>query len=196
MRILCCLDGTNAKLVSHAAQIFSTAEPLTIALLTVIDVGPRRDIDRTREQFWRSLRHEPITEEMQAAEKAVSEDILKAGLGNFSQAAALLRQGRPELEIVNAAAEWRADVILICPRAEMGSRHILVRDRSGTLRALFWIMRPARCCCCGHWLSNNFRSAANKTHSGWVFQPEHLLLRRGSCGPHDFCPASDQTRRD
>ena len=29
MRILCCLDGTNAKQVSHAAQMFSTAEPLT-----------------------------------------------------------------------------------------------------------------------------------------------------------------------
>jgi nucleotide-binding universal stress UspA family protein len=32
----------------------------------------------------------------------------------------LLRQGRPELEIVNAASEWRADVILICARTEYG----------------------------------------------------------------------------
>jgi nucleotide-binding universal stress UspA family protein len=121
MRILCCLDGTNAKQVSHAALMFSTAEPLTIALLTVIDVGPRRDIDRTRERFWRSpLRHEPVTEEMQTAERAAAEDILDVGIGCLPQAETLLRQGRPELEIVNAAAEWRADVILICPRAEYG----------------------------------------------------------------------------
>ena len=121
MRVLCCLDGTNAKEVSHAAQMFSTAEPLTIALLTVIDVGPRRDIDRTRERFWRPpLRHESVTEEMQAAERAAAKDILKVGLGYLPLAEKLLRQGRPELEIVNAAAEWRADVILICPRAEYG----------------------------------------------------------------------------
>jgi nucleotide-binding universal stress UspA family protein len=119
MRILCCLDGINTKQVSHAAQMFSTAEPLTIALLTVIDVGPRRDIDRTRERFWRPpLHHEPVTKEMQAAEKAAAEDILKAGLDCLPQAETLLRQGLPELEIVNAAAEWRADVILIRPRAE------------------------------------------------------------------------------
>jgi nucleotide-binding universal stress UspA family protein len=121
MRILGCLDGTNTQQVSHAVQMFSTAEPLTIALLTVIDAGPRRDMDRTRERFWRPpLRHEPITEEMQAAERAVSEDILKTAVGDLPQAETLLRQGLPELEIVNAAAEWRADVILICPRAEYG----------------------------------------------------------------------------
>jgi nucleotide-binding universal stress UspA family protein len=121
MRILCCLDGTNAEQVSHAAQMFFTAEPLTIALLTVIDVGPRRDIDRTRERFWQPpLHHEPVTDEMQAAERAASEEILKTGLGYLPLAETLLRQGRPELEIVNAAAEWRADVILICPRAEYG----------------------------------------------------------------------------
>ena len=121
MRILCSLDGTNTKQVSHAAQMFSTAEPLTIALLTVIDVGPRRDIDRTRERFWRPpLHHELVTDEMQAAERAASEEILKTGLGYLPLAETLLREGRPELEIVNAAAEWKADVILICPRAEYG----------------------------------------------------------------------------
>jgi nucleotide-binding universal stress UspA family protein len=121
MRILCCLDGTNTQLITHAAQMFSTSEPLTIALLTVTDAGPRRDMDRTRERFWRRpLHHEPITEEMQAAEKEVSEEILKVGLSQVPQAETLLRQGLPELEIVNAAAAWKADVILICPRAEYG----------------------------------------------------------------------------
>ena len=121
MRVLCCLDGTNTQQVSHAAQMFSTAEPLTIALLTVIDAGPRRDMDRTRERFWRPpLRHGPLTDEMQDAERAVSEEVLKAALGDLPQAETLLRQGLPELEIVNAAAEWRADVIFICQRAEYG----------------------------------------------------------------------------
>ncbi|MGA3319174.1 MAG: universal stress protein [Candidatus Korobacteraceae bacterium] len=121
MRILCCLDGTNTRQVSHSAQMFFTAEPLTIALLTVIDAGPRRDMDRTRERFWRPpLRHGPLTDEMQDAERAVSEEILKTALGDLPQAETLLRQGLPELEIVNAAAEWKADVIVICPRAEYG----------------------------------------------------------------------------
>jgi nucleotide-binding universal stress UspA family protein len=57
---------------------------------------------------------------MEAAEGAASQDILNAGLGYLPQAETLLRRGRPELEIVNAAAEWKADVILICPRAEYG----------------------------------------------------------------------------
>src|ERR1019366_9966237 len=112
MRILCSLDGTNTKQVCNAAQVFSAAEPITIALLTVIDVGPRRDIDRTRERFWRPpMHHEPVTDEMEAAERAAAQDILNAGLGYLPQAETLLRRGRPELEIVNAAAEWKADVI-------------------------------------------------------------------------------------
>jgi nucleotide-binding universal stress UspA family protein len=121
MRVLCCLDGTNTQQVIHAVQMFSTAEPLAIALLTVMDAGPRRDMDRTRERFWRRpLHHEPITEQMQAAERTVSEEILKVGQSHVPQAETLLRQGLPELEIVNTAAAWKADVILICPRADYG----------------------------------------------------------------------------
>src|ERR1039457_6058397 len=94
MRILCCLDGTNTRQVSHAAQMFFTAEPLTIALLTVIDAGPRRDMDRTRERFWRPpLCHGPLTDEMQDAERAVSEEILKTALSDVPQAETLWRQG-------------------------------------------------------------------------------------------------------
>lgn len=121
MRILCCLDGTNTKQVSRATQMFSAAKPLTIAFLTVMDTGPRRDMDRTRERFWRPpLHHEPITDEMQGAEKTAVEDILREALAHLPQAETLLRHGRPELEIVNAAAEWKADVILVCSRAEYG----------------------------------------------------------------------------
>jgi nucleotide-binding universal stress UspA family protein len=122
MRILCCLDGTNVEPVSRAARMFSGAKPLTIGLLTVMDVGPRRDIERTRERFWRPpLEHQPVIHEMLAAEKEASDDILQVGLGFLPEAESLSRRGYPELEIVNAAAVWKADVILICPRANYGA---------------------------------------------------------------------------
>ena len=53
--------------------MFSATEPLAIALLTVIDVGPRRDIDRMRERFGRPpMQHQPLTEEMMAAEEGAA----------------------------------------------------------------------------------------------------------------------------
>jgi nucleotide-binding universal stress UspA family protein len=121
MRVLGCLDGTNAEQIGHAAQMFTSMEPQTIALLTVIDIGPRDDIDRMRGRFWRPpMGHQPVTEEMVAAETAAAQEILSAGRAYVEKAETLVRPGRPELEIVNAAAEWRADVILICARAEYG----------------------------------------------------------------------------
>ena len=122
MKILACLDGTNAEAMGRAARMFAGAQPLTIGLLTVMDVGPRKAIDRTRERFWRPpMHHQPVIQEMLAAEKEACQDILKAGLERLPEAESLLRQGYPELELVNAAADWKADVILICPRAEYGA---------------------------------------------------------------------------
>lgn len=123
MRVMGCLDGTNAELIGNAMQTFTTSEPLTIALLAVIDTGPRKDIDRIRERFWRPpmhLRREPLSSEMEAAESASAEETLKAGLEYAKGAETLLRQGLPELEIVNTAAQWKADVIVIGARAEYG----------------------------------------------------------------------------
>ena len=51
MRVMGCLDETNAELIGSAVQMFTTSEPLEIALLAVIDAGPRGDIDRMRERF-------------------------------------------------------------------------------------------------------------------------------------------------
>jgi nucleotide-binding universal stress UspA family protein len=121
MRILGCLDGTNAEQIGRAVGMFSASEALTVALLTVIDVGPRKDIDRMRERFLRPpMHHQPVAEEMLTAETAAAQDTLKAGLGYVKAAETLQRQGRPELEIVYAAAEWRADVIVVSARAEYG----------------------------------------------------------------------------
>jgi nucleotide-binding universal stress UspA family protein len=121
MRVMGCLDGTNAELIGYAVQMFTTSEPLSIALLTVIDVGPRKDIDRMRERFWRPpIHHEPLNKVIETAESASAEETLKAALTYVNGAETLVRQGRPELEIVNAAAEWKADVILIGAHAEYG----------------------------------------------------------------------------
>jgi nucleotide-binding universal stress UspA family protein len=59
---------------------------------------------------------------MQQAEQSAAEDILNEGLRSISNAEMLRRQGRPEREIVNSAAEWQADLVILCPRAEYGGK--------------------------------------------------------------------------
>jgi nucleotide-binding universal stress UspA family protein len=121
MRVLGCLDGTNAEQIGCAVQMFTTLEPRTIAFLTVIDVGPRKDIDRMRERFWRPPMHrQPVTEQMNVAETESAQDIIKAALEYVEGAESLVKHGLPELEIVNTAAEWKADVIVIGSSAEYG----------------------------------------------------------------------------
>jgi nucleotide-binding universal stress UspA family protein len=130
MRVLCCLDGTNVGQVSKATEMLSAAEPAKFGLLFVTDTGPRHDMEHLRERF---LRHPgpppPREEEMRQAETTSAQDILNEGLRedlrHFIGAETLHRQGRPEREIVNAAAEWQADLVIICPRAEYGGRHPL-----------------------------------------------------------------------
>jgi nucleotide-binding universal stress UspA family protein len=126
MRVLCCLDGTNAGQVSKATEILSASGPLTIGILYVIDTGPRRDIEHTRERFLRP-HGRPLSreDEMQRAEHAAAEDILNEGLRYLPNAETLQRQGRPEREIVNVAAEWQADIVVTCPRAEYGGKPMI-----------------------------------------------------------------------
>ena len=121
MRVLCCLDGTNGEQVSKATEMLSATQPLTLGILYVIDTGPRKDIEHTRERFLRR----PVSprsreDEMEQAELAAAQDVLNEGLLNFPNAETFRRQGRPEREIVNVAAEWQADLVIICPRGEYG----------------------------------------------------------------------------
>ena len=126
MRVLCCLDGTNVGQVSKAITMLSTVEPPTLGILYVTDTGPRHDIEHLRERFLRHPGHPPPREEeMRQAERSSAQDILNEGLRHFPGAEALQRQGRPEREIVNTAAEWQADLVIICPRAEYGGRHAI-----------------------------------------------------------------------
>ena len=53
---------------------------------------------------------------MRQAEEAVTQDILQEGQRYLPDAETLHREGKPEREIVQCAAEWHADLILICPR--------------------------------------------------------------------------------
>ncbi len=120
MRILCCLDGTNSEQLSKAAALFTGAEAPTYGLLYVIDTEPRREIERTRERFMRRPGGLPRQEQMQEAEQFSAQETLNEGLRFWPGAETLQRTGRPEREIVNCAAEWQADVILILPRAHYG----------------------------------------------------------------------------
>jgi nucleotide-binding universal stress UspA family protein len=118
MRVLCCLDGTNIEVLHKAASTMLNGAELAIGLLYVIDSGPRGDIERTRERFFRP-HHLPMPreEQMRQAETTAAQDILQEGQRYFAQAETLQREGRPEREIVQCAVEWQADLILICPRS-------------------------------------------------------------------------------
>jgi len=121
MRVLCCLDGTNGEQVTKATAMLSESQPITVGLLYVIDTGPRKDIEHTRERFLRRPGSPPLREhEMGEAEKDSARDILDEGLRYLPGAETIQRQGRAEREIVNIAAEWQADLTIICPRAQYG----------------------------------------------------------------------------
>jgi len=123
MRVLCCLDGTNAEPISRATSLLSPAG-LTVGLIYVVDQGPRHDIEHTRERHFRSPVPPPGREhQMLEAEQASANEIIDEGLRYLAGAETLRREGRPEREIVNAAADWQADLIIICPRAEYRDQH-------------------------------------------------------------------------
>jgi nucleotide-binding universal stress UspA family protein len=59
---------------------------------------------------------------MEQAGLAATQDVLNEGLRYLPNAETFQRQGRPEREIVNVAAEWQADLVIICPRGEYGGK--------------------------------------------------------------------------
>ena len=123
MRVLVCLDGTNVEQVSKATEMLSATQSLTLGMLYVIDTAPRKDIEHTRERFLRRPGPPRSREnEMEQAELAGAQDVLNEGLHYLPNAETFQRQGRPEREIVNVAAEWQADLVIICPRGEYGGK--------------------------------------------------------------------------
>ncbi len=118
MRVLCCLDGTNSEEVSKAVAEMVRPEERVVGLLYVVDSGPHREMGRKREGLMRPRRPSgPLHDRMQQAETFAVQDILDEGLRYMPGAETLQRGGRPEREIVLCATEWRADLIIICPRS-------------------------------------------------------------------------------
>jgi nucleotide-binding universal stress UspA family protein len=118
MRVLGCLDGANIEQVSKAISSLLNTADLTIGLLYVTDIGPREDMERQRERFFRPHPPPPPRQEqMRQAESMAAQDVLEEGVRHLSGAAKLQRAGRPEREIVNCATEWNADLIVICSRS-------------------------------------------------------------------------------
>ena len=121
MRVLCCLDGTNIEQLSTAVSTMLRSDALMLGAIYVIDSGPHEEIERQRERFLRPPRP-PIArrEQMRQAEEVSAQDILDEGSRYLSGAEPLKREGRPEREIVQCAAEWRADLVVICSRSPGG----------------------------------------------------------------------------
>lgn len=131
MRVLCCLDGTNSEEVSRAVAELVQPEERVPGLLYVVDSGPHGEMGRKREGLMRPRRPSgPLHDRVQQAETFAVQDILDEGLRFMPGAETLRREGRPEREIVLCAAEWQADLIIICPRSPrfggptLGSRSV------------------------------------------------------------------------
>jgi nucleotide-binding universal stress UspA family protein len=121
MRVLCCIDGTNVEQVSKAVSTLLCAETRTIGVLYVTDTGPQEEMERHRERLLRPPRPPlPRREQMRQAEEASAQEILEEGSRYLGGAEMLRRTGRPEREIVQAAVEWQADVLVICSRSPQG----------------------------------------------------------------------------
>ena len=122
MRILCGLDGANIEQISKAVSSFLSKDISIIGLLYVIDNGPQRDMDMRRDRSFSPRLTGPLRrEQMRQAEQYATQDIFEEGKRYFShlegiEIEAVQCEGRPEREIVNYAASWNADVIVICPR--------------------------------------------------------------------------------
>ncbi len=118
MRILCCLDGTNLEQVSNAIVTLVPMETLILSFLYVIDTRPHEEMERRTGPLLRRARPDaPRLERMQQADEGTAQEILEEARGVHPNAETVYRRGQPERVIVNYAAEWNADVIVICPRS-------------------------------------------------------------------------------
>ncbi len=118
MRVLCCLDGTNLEQVSDAIVTLVPAEMLTLSFLYVIDTRPHQEMERRTGPLLRRARSDaPRIERMNQADEGAAQEILEEARGVHPNAETLYRRGQPERVIVNYAAEWNADLVVICPRS-------------------------------------------------------------------------------
>ena len=116
MRVLCCLDGTNTERVNNAIGTLLPVE--TLSFLYVIDTRPHEEMERRTGPLLRRARSDaPRLERMHQADEGAAQEILEEARSIHPNAETLYRRGQPERVIVNYAAEWNADLIVICPRS-------------------------------------------------------------------------------
>ncbi len=126
MRVLCCLDGTNLEQVSDAIVTLVPAETLTLSFLYAIDTRPHEEMERRTGPLLRRPRPDaPQIERMHQADEGAAQEILEEARGVHPNAETLYRRGQPERVIVNYAAEWNADMIVICPRSPQNGGPII-----------------------------------------------------------------------
>ena len=117
MRVLCCLDGTNLEQVSDAIVTLVPVE--TLSFLYAIDTRPHEEMERRTGPFLRRARPDaPRIERMKHADEGAAQEILEEVRDVHPNAQTLYRKGQPERVIVNYAAEWNADIIVVCPRSQ------------------------------------------------------------------------------
>jgi nucleotide-binding universal stress UspA family protein len=120
MKVLCCLDGTNIEQISGAVKTMLPPDQAMPGLIYVIDSGPHGELERQRERFLRGPALDPRRyEQMRNAETGSAQDILEEGTKYLPGAEGIQRTGRPEREIVIFAQEWRADLVVLCPRSPL-----------------------------------------------------------------------------
>jgi nucleotide-binding universal stress UspA family protein len=126
MRVLFCLDGTNAEWLSSAAKSLLGSQAMETGLVYVVDARPREDLAHARERHLRPMHPPPAREqEVRQAEENSAQDILNEGLRYFPGAELLERHGHPEREIVNIAAAWAADLVVISSHATYASKPLM-----------------------------------------------------------------------
>lgn len=118
MRVLCCLDGTNIEQISNAVVTLVPGDSLTLSFMYVIDTRPHQEMERRTGPLLRRARpDEPRIEKMRQADEGAAQEFLEEARGVHPDAGTIYRRGQPERVIVNYAAEWIADLVVICPRS-------------------------------------------------------------------------------
>ncbi len=118
MRILCCLDGTNFEQISNAISSLVASDSQTLSFIYVIDTRPQREMEhRTGPLLRRPRPDAPQMERMKQAEEEAAQEVLVEAHAHYPEAETLYRTGQPERVVVNYAAEWNADLIVLSPRS-------------------------------------------------------------------------------
>lgn len=128
MRVLCCLDGTNTERLVRQAFALLNAHDLRLVLLYVIDTGPGHEMERLRQRYLGlGQRGADLLAQASQVEQEQGAEIVAAAQAIFraqwpgeppgaEQIESVLVRGKPEQEIVRAAASMSTDLILVCNR--------------------------------------------------------------------------------